>query len=225
MSRPTILVTGATGGIGSAACRRLAANNLHPIITYRANKKSIAHTLAIECNGTALPLELADHTSIELLIDEVARMPNDLLGVVHCASPPPILSPFNQISERDMQLFWQVNVIGAHHLFAGIVKKSLRKLKCGHIVALTSQAMGSNDQPAMAGMGAYTISKFGLSGVLALLSSEFKWLNVVTISPGFTQTKMLEVFDTRFLEQMSAKASFQNPDEIATQILSHFIGK
>lgn len=212
-----VLVTGATGGIGAAVCRELAAKNFQPIIAYRADKESIAMHLAQECRGIPLLLELTDFVSID---HAIANLPKELIGIVHCASPAPNLTSFGRISDDDMQLFWQVNVLAPHRLFAGVVKQYLRKQQRGNIIALTSQAMGDHHSSAMAGMGAYTISKFGLCGVLALLAAEFSWLNVATVSPGFTDTKMLEVFDKRFLE----KIPLRQPSDIAKEVLRHFEG-
>lgn len=222
MLTPAVLVTGATGGIGAVVCRKLANKNIRPIVTYRAEKESIALQLAQECDGLTLLLELSNSLSIDRAIHEISTFPIELLGIVHCSSPAPRLSSFTRISEVDMQFFWEINVMSIHRLFAGIIKHSLRKLQRGTIVALTSKAMGAVNQSAMSGMGAYTISKFGLCGVLALMAAEFSWLKVVTISPGFTQTKMLEVFDPRFIEQITFETPLSQPAEIADQILSHF---
>ena len=214
-----VLVTGATGGIGEAVCRQLVIKGLQPIIAYRSTGESSAHRLANECKGIPLFLDLSDPASVDQAVTELN---GNVVGVVHCASPAPRLSPFGRISDSDMKMFWQVNVLGAHRLFAGMVKKFFRKSQRGTIVAVTSKAMGELNQPAMAGMGAYTISKFGLCGVLALLEAEFTWLKVATVCPGFTQTKMLQAFDERFIEQISAQAPLLQPSEVAAEILSHF---
>jgi 3-oxoacyl-[acyl-carrier protein] reductase len=80
--------------------------------------------------------------------------------------------------------------------------------------------MGENGQGASAGMGAYVIAKYGLSGVLAALAAEFPWLKVRSVSPGYTETAMLTAFDPRFLDLQREKAPFQTAEQVAAAILA-----
>jgi 3-oxoacyl-[acyl-carrier protein] reductase len=72
---------------------------------------------------------------------------------------------------------------------------------------------------AMSNMGAYTISKFGLLGVLAQLNGEYPWLRISAVKPGFTDTSMLRIFDDRFLNQMREQKEFSTPEEVAAEIV------
>ena len=71
----------------------------------------------------------------------------------------------------------------------------------------------------MRGMGAYTISKFGLLGVIAQAKAEFPWLRVSYVSPGFTETEMLKAFDDRFLNQLREHQQFSKPEDVAAEII------
>ncbi len=48
-------------------------------------------------------------------------------------------------------------------------------------------------------MGAYVIAKHGMAGVLAMLAADYPWLRVRAVKPGYTETRMLDAFDERFL--------------------------
>lgn len=216
-----VLVTGATGGIGREVCRQLTAKHYRPVIAF-CSAQMEAELLANECSGITLPLDLADDKSIDTAIEYLAGLGAQVAGIVHCASPAPKLASFGCITHEEMELFWRANVMGPQRLFVGMLKACFRPNKSGTVVAITSRGMGETLEGAMPGLGAYTISKYGLCGVLALLASEYKWLKVQTVSPGFTKTKMLEVFDPRFLEQLAASGAVSHPVDVANEIMVYF---
>ncbi|MFH1058817.1 MAG: SDR family oxidoreductase [Pseudomonadota bacterium] len=222
--RGLVMVTGATGGIGSAVCQHLYKIRLSPLVCHRKNSTDKAAELADKFGGISLPLDLGDAQSIDSAISLIKGMKEKFIGVVHCASPSPHQAPLAQVSEDDMEMFWKINVMGPRRLLAGIVKERLRKEREGVIVAIMSAAMGNWGANAMPGLGAYTISKFGLLGVLALLEAENKWLRVVTVNPGFTRTGMLSAFDDRFIELACSQKPLAEPGEIAADIVSQFEG-
>lgn len=220
-----ILVTGATGGIGSAVCRRLATRGWSPLIGHRAAQAEAARVLARECGGLALELDLNDPLSIDQALGEVSALTGRFLGVVHCASPAPSLAPLGRVSDEDMEMFWRANVLGPQRLLSGLIKHRLRKARQGVVVAVLSAAMGDAKRKAMPGMGAYTISKFGLCGVLALLESENPWLRVARVNPGFTKTRMLSAFDERFIELAAAQTPLAEPEDVAEEIMRQLEGE
>ena len=55
--------------------------------------------------------------------------------------------------------------------------------------------------------------------MLALLAADHPWLNVRAAKPGYTETRMLDAFDPRFLELQREKAAFQSPAQVAALIL------
>ena len=82
--------------------------------------------------------------------------------------------------------------------------------------------MGNGRGDAMKGMGAYTVAKFGLSGLLTVLAADYSWLNVRSISPGFTETPMLAAFDPRFIEMVRQRKPFRRADDVAEEIFGVF---
>jgi magnesium chelatase subunit I len=101
----------------------------------------------------------------------------------------------------------------------GLVKKYLRKNKYGVIVGILSEAIGSEGVQPAAGMGAYVVSKSALNSLLSIYAVEHSWLKIKKISPGYVNTKMLEVFDSRFIEIARTKTKFSSPEEIAKNVI------
>jgi NAD(P)-dependent dehydrogenase (short-subunit alcohol dehydrogenase family) len=212
-----VLVVGGSGGIGAATCRALAHKGLRPIVGFSANG-ALASAVAADCGGRALFLDLTNDGTIASAIASLAAAQDPLLGVVLAASPPLEIGPFGQISVRAMRQQWQVNVEGPRLLLAGLVKSCLRKHKAGTVLGVLTKAMGADDSSAATGMGAYVIAKFGLKGLMAVLAAEYPWLTVRTISPGYTETTMLNAFDERFLDQLRKTHVFSTPDTVGREI-------
>jgi 3-oxoacyl-[acyl-carrier protein] reductase len=47
---------------------------------------------------------------------------------------------------------------------------------------------------------------------------------VRSVKPGFTETRMLEAFDDRFLTVQRQREAFRTPQEVASQILDAAVG-
>lgn len=220
------LISGGAGGIGAALSRRLAAAGYHPLIGFAASKEA-AETLAAETGGTALPLDLTDPDQIKNAIVAISDGPFDLAGVVLAASPPPAIEPIFRLPPGELQNQWMVNVAGPYELLSVAVRNLMRPRKKGWVVAVLSDAMGAHGTAAKS-MGGYIVAKYGLLGLMKVLDAEYSWLDVHTVSPGYTETPMLDAFDPRFLDQMRAAlptGEFLSPDSVAVDILSAIKGR
>ena len=216
----SFLVSGGSGGIGGALCRALAAAGYRPIVGF-AKGGAAAREVAAETGGMPLPLDLASDESITAAVETLAGDPIPLAGLVLAASPPPALGPFGKIAAADMALQWRVNVEGPRQLVGGVVRRCLRPRRAGIIVAVLSQAMGNEANPAGRGMGAYVIAKYGLLGLMRVVAAEYPWLRTGTVRPGYTETAMLEAFDPRFLDGVRGTrpgGRFDAPDAVAREI-------
>ena len=221
----SVLVTGGSGGIGSAVCRRFAEAGMRPLVGFAANR-SKAEMVARECDGTAIPLDLTSQNQIADAIDIIERSEDKLAGVVMCASPPPVVAPvFRQpADELDRQL--RIVLQGHTALLDGAVRRLMRPAKQGQVVFVLSEAMGIDDKAAKS-MGPYIIAKYGLLGLSKVIEAEYSWLGVHRLFPGFTETDMLNVFDSRFLDQLrtsSPNGRFPTAGEVADDIWRMFEG-
>jgi len=213
------LVSGGSGGIGAAVCDQLAARGYVPIVGYHRSADA-AGTVADRTGGLTLSLDLTDEAAILRAVESLEALPR-LAGVVLAGSPPLVLTPFGKITAEDLQAQWQVNVMGPQRLIAELVRRCFRKHKQGAVVGVLTQAMGAGEngiEGASSGMGAYVIAKHGLAGVLAMAAADYPWLRVRAVKPGYTETRMLEAFDERFLAMQREKSAFSTPEAVASSI-------
>lgn len=220
-----VLVSGGSGGIGAALCRRLAAAGLEPVIGW-GHGRDRAEALAAETGGLALALDLEDDAAIDAAVAELEAQGVPLRGVVLAASPPPAITPFAAADADEARRQWRVNVEGPRRLLAGLIPRVLRRRKQGVVVAVLSAAMAGPDGKAAGNMPTYVIAKHGLAGVLAAAAADYRWLRVATVSPGFTETPMLAAFDPRYLDMARAArpdGRFTAPDAVAADILAHLV--
>jgi NAD(P)-dependent dehydrogenase (short-subunit alcohol dehydrogenase family) len=215
------LVSGGSGGIGSAICAGLASCGYKPVVGYHRNRDA-ALDVARRTDGVALPLDMTSDASIAAAAQTLGELPH-LHGAVLAGSPPLCPVPFGKISAESMAEQWQVNVLGPQKLLSELVKRCFRKHKAGCVVGILTRAMGDDSIPVASGMGAYVIAKYGMAGMLGLLAADYPWLSVRSVSPGYTETRMLDAFDPRFLELQRSKAPFQTPEEVAAQVMAEVI--
>jgi len=89
----------------------------------------------------------------------------------------------------------------------------------GTVIGILTQAIGTNSQLPATGMGAYIIAKGALKTMLSVCAAEYPWLKVRTINPSFTKTKMLDVFDPRYLDILDYQKKISTPQKIAQLII------
>jgi 3-oxoacyl-[acyl-carrier protein] reductase len=221
-AKPWFLVSGGSGGIGAAVCDQLAARGFTPVVAYHRNAAG-AEAVAQRSGGRSLALDLGDEASIQAAAAQLEAAPM-LAGVVLAGSPPLSPVPFGKITADEMRQQWQVNVLGPQRLLAELVRRCFRRHKRGTVVGVLTRAMGEGTAGASAGMGAYVIAKHGMAGMLGLLAADHPWLRVRAVRPGYTETRMLDAFDERFLAMQREKAPFQTPEQVASLIVEEAIG-
>jgi 3-oxoacyl-[acyl-carrier protein] reductase len=189
-----------------------------PVVGYCRNQEK-ADALARRTGGRSLRLDLASPDSIRSACRELEAGEGTLAGVVLAGSPPPSVAPFGRISGEDLTHQFQVNVAGPQALLAELVRTHFRKARTGTVVGILTRAMGDGIGSASAGMGAYVVGKYAMKGLLAALAADYPWVRVRSVSPGFTETPMLEAFDARFLDLQRARSPFATPREVAASVM------
>jgi len=97
------LVTGGTGGLGSAVVRMLAARGSAVAFTYRKNVAEAESLLADIGGGAAYPLDLTDDAAIADVRNQVLERFGSVHTVVHAAGPHVPMIHLSQVTPADFR--------------------------------------------------------------------------------------------------------------------------
>jgi short-subunit dehydrogenase len=171
----TVLLTGATGGLGQAIARRLADAGAKLILSGR--RADVLDGLASELGATVVAADLSDADSVRAL----ATSHSDVDILVANAGLPAsgrLASFTEQQIDRALLVNLRAPMMLAHTLTPAMVARG-----SGHIVIMSSL---SGKAPA-AGSSIYSATKFGLRGFAGALRAELHGtgVGVSAIFPGF----------------------------------------
>lgn len=194
----TILITGATTGIGRAAALSFAREGHHVIATGR--KQSALDALALEAKGLRLdvvPLDVTDPASVDSAKRDVARITEGhgvdaLINNAGYGQPGPIAD----LSDADLRAQLETNVLGLQRVTRAFLPDMLAR-RFGRIINVSS--IGGRVTFPM--FGAYHASKYAVEALSDALRMEVRpfGVEVSIIEPGPIKTE----FAKRSLEEVA----------------------
>ncbi|QKW21685.1 SDR family oxidoreductase [Kitasatospora sp. NA04385] len=224
----TVLVTGATGGIGRAVARAYAAEGARVAVAYRSGREE-AEKLAAELGAAddrafALPYDLEDPASPGRAVAAVAERWGALDVLVASAvrwgrrrTPG---TPFEEVPEEDWLPVVQQNLAPTIRTVQGAVA-GMRARGWGRIVLISSHnALGGNR-----GQEFYGAAKAGLHGLARSLMWDLTGTDVLVnvVCPGLTTTDRVvtglpEPVRTRE-SAATPSGRLSTPEEVARAVL------
>lgn len=219
-----VLVIGGSSGIGASIVRVLGNANLCSIVTYSKNKQS-ASEVANRYGGLCVRLDLSNEKSIDEFNDYIALNFNDhkILGVILCAALMPSLDSIREVKSEDLRLQYQVSVIGPQKVINDVITKFFKKDKRGFIYCISSAGISNEGIPQVKEMSAYLLAKSAQKNLLNLFAKEYPWLKIRFAHPSFTRTRMLDIFDPRYLELLADKMPILEPEDVANLIVKEIL--
>ena len=170
-----VLLTGATGGIGSAIARGFVARGAELTLTGR--RVELLEPLAREVAGRALPADLSRREEVERLIREAGQV--DVL-VANAALPAS--GDLLELSQDQIDRMLEVNLRAPIALARGLAQGMIERRR-GHMVFISSLAGKS----ASAASSVYSATKFGLRGFALGAREDLRphGIGVSLVLPGF----------------------------------------
>lgn len=182
----TILVTGASSGIGQETAIQCSKLGAKVIITAR-NEERLKETLSqMEGNGHQVILaELTKQEDIERLVGDVPG----LQGLVLCAGKG-MTCPFPYSTREKYDEIFNVNYFAPVELLRLLVKK--KKLEKESSVVFVS-SIGGNGSYSL-GNGVYGASKAAISSTMKFCARELagKKIRLNSVNPGMVNTKLIQ---------------------------------
>ncbi len=203
------LVTGGSGGIGSAVCRRLAADGYTVGVGYFRNQ-AWAEALAREIGGFPAYADVSRPEEVEAVFAAAGEV--ELLvvsaGIAHYGL-------ITDLSYDDWRELMAVNLDGAFLCCRAAVPGMVRR-KRGNIILISSMwgQVGASCEAA------YSASKSGLIGLTKALAKELapSGIRVNCVAPGVVRTPMLKDFSEEDLENLRLETPLERlgePEDVA----------
>ena len=218
LKNKNIIVTGASGGIGSSIIKKLneAGANILASGTRTEKLEEIKKNFK---NIKILKFDISQSDKIEEFIENAT---NELGGSLDCIVNNAGITQDNlaiRMSLDEWQKVININLTSTFLMSKFAIKKMLKN-KSGKIVNITSVVGHTGNL----GQANYTASKAGIVAMSKSLAIEYakKNININCISPGFIKTAMTDKIDDKFKEAIVSKipsARLGEPDDIANAVL------
>lgn len=187
------LVSGASGGIGAAIVRRLAADGHKVVINYRSRRER-AEALVKEITDSggaavAVHADVGDAQQAAAMVEAASHAFGGVSVLVNAAAPAINPKSLANASWADLQKHLDVQVRGAFEL-AKACAPQMAERRHGRIVNITSQVV--EGQPTV-NWTAYAVAKAALAALSRQLAAELgpSGVTVNCVSPGMTETHLI----------------------------------
>jgi 3-oxoacyl-[acyl-carrier protein] reductase len=191
----TALVTGGAGGIGSAVCRRLAADGYFVWVGY-AHSAGKAEALAAEISGKAVGFDVANVEAVRSAVEAITKESGAPDVLVNNAGVSEI-DLFTSISQSAADRIMSVDLVGTLNCSRAVLPAMISR-KSGNIVNISSMwgQVGASCEVD------YSAAKAGIIGFTKALAKEVapSGIRVNCVSPGFIMTEMNSRFTAEELE-------------------------
>ncbi len=214
----TALVTGATGGIGSAIARALHGRGATVALSGTRREKLEELAAALGERAHVLPANLSALDEVDALVPAAEAAMGGLDILVNNAGITRD-NLFIRMKDEEWDQVIQVNLTANFRLSRAAAKLMMRK-RWGRIVQITS-VVGVTGNP---GQGNYAAAKAGLIGMSKSLAAEIASRNVTVncLAPGFIETAMTDVLNDKQKETILTRVPagrLGQADEIAAAVV------
>jgi len=186
----TALVTGASGGIGSAIARSLAAQGARLALSGSNADKLAAFRDELAGEHVAVPANLSDPASVDALVPAAAEALGGRLDILVNNAGVTRDNLAMRMKDDEWSDVIRINLEAAFRLCRAAARPMM-KARFGRIVSITS-VVGSTGNPGQAN---YAASKAGLVGMSKALAQELatRGITVNCVAPGFIRSAMTDV--------------------------------
>jgi 3-oxoacyl-[acyl-carrier protein] reductase len=213
-----IIVTGASGGIGSSIVKRLNDNGANILATGTKDEK-LENLKSRFNNIKVLKFDISHIEKIEEFIENATSA---LGGNLDCIVNNAGLTQDNlaiRMNLNEWKKVIDINLTSTFLLSKFAIKKMLKN-KSGKIINITSVVGHTGNL----GQANYSASKAGIIAMSKSLAIEYakKKININCVSPGFIKTSMTDKIDEKFKEIIVSKipsARLGEPEDVANAVV------
>ena len=188
----TALVTGASGGIGSAIAKALAAQGATLALSGSNEEKLKAFAAELGGNHKILVCNLSDPAAVDALVPQAVEALGGKLDILVNNAGITRDNLILRMKDEEWSNVISVNLEAAFRL-ARAAAKPMMKARFGRIISITS-VVGVTGNPGQAN---YAASKAGIIGMSKSLGQELasRGITVNCVAPGFIRSAMTDALN------------------------------
>ena len=218
MTSRIALVTGGTGGIGTAIVKKLADQGHKVATNFRNEEKGRAWQQQMKDAGYDIALAKADVSTpeeAEAMVRDVERQLGGPIGILVNNAGITRDGTFHKMTAQQWQEVINTNLNSVFNVTRPVIE-GMRDAKWGRIIQISS----INGQKGQYGQANYAAAKAGMHGfTISLAQENAKFgITVNTVSPGYIGTDMVMAVPEAVREKIVAQiptGRLGSPDEIA----------
>ena len=188
----TALVTGASGGLGSAIARALAGQGARLAVSGSNVEKLDAFRSSLGGDHVALPCNLSDGAAVDQLVPQAVEALGGKLDILVNNAGVTRDNLLMRMKDEEFEDVIRINLEAAFRLMRAAAKPMMRA-RFGRIISITS-VVGITGNPGQAN---YVASKAGLIGMTKSVAQELasRGITVNAIAPGFMTSAMTDALN------------------------------
>jgi 3-oxoacyl-[acyl-carrier protein] reductase len=185
----TALVTGASGGIGSAIAQALAAQGARVAVSGSNAEKLTAFRDRLGAEHVAVPANLSDPVAVDALVPAAMAALGGRLDILVNNAGVTRDNLAMRMKDEEWDTVIRVNLEAAFRLIRAAAKPMMKQ-RYGRVISITS-VVGQTGNPGQAN---YAASKAGLVGMSKALAQELASRNITVncVAPGFIRSAMTD---------------------------------
>ena len=213
-----IILTGATGGIGSEILNKLIKCNANVIAT-GTNEEKLNKLKKNFPNIIIKKFDISNHSLIESFIDECNKDFNNKIDVLINNAGITKDNLSIRMKDDEWNKVIEINLTSTFLMSKNTIKKMLKN-KNGKIINITSVVAHAGNL----GQSNYAASKAGIVGMSKSLAIEYgkKNIKINCISPGFIKSDMTDKINEDYIQKLREKISlgkFGIPEDVANAVI------
>ncbi len=192
LSGMTALVTGASGGLGSAIARALAQQGARLALSGSNAEKLTAFRAELGGDHVAVPANLSDAVAVDALVPAATEALGGKLDILVNNAGVTRDNLLMRMKDEEFEDVIRINLEAAFRLMRAAAKPMM-KARFGRIISITS-VVGVTGNPGQAN---YVASKAGLIGMTKAVAQELAGRNITVnaIAPGFMTSAMTDALN------------------------------